>query len=262
MQDKQDIVFTVTVTEEDWDLRLRGWRCPALKIPGATVESVFVSGDHVDSSQYEVKYDLDIIRWALPKHPPQATIQVKLTKKLYTEDLSLKWKKLAIIFPLVATIFATSITGFLSYRANRRAASTDNSNTISLHATCGEKIKITHPVDNQTVPIPLEVTGTYQNLTQEQEIYVLVYSTAVGRYYPQLNPVMKLPDNTWSSDVLVGLDRDVGGKFVIYAVLANKEARDHLDAYINQVKDSNDSQGLKRLPNGAEKCSFVRIQRG
>ncbi len=243
-------------------MRLGGWRCPALKIPGAKVESVYVSsGDRVDSSRYEVKYELDIVRWLHPDRPQQATLQIKLTEKLSTEELTLKWKKLAIIFPLITSIVVASIAGVFSYISSRRAAAIDNSNTGSLTSTCGEKVKIILPGDNQTVPIPLRVTGTHQNLSQEQKIYVIVYSTDVARFYPQLNPIMEQSDNTWSCDVLVGLDRDAGRKFVVYAVLANKDAQKELDIYINQVKDTNDSRGLKGLPKGAEICSFVRIQR-
>jgi hypothetical protein len=262
MQDKQPIAFPVTVTEEDWDVRLGGWRCPALKIPGAKVESVYVSTARVDSSLYEVKYDLDIVRWAHAEHPPQATLHVTLTKELTTEELTVKWKKLAIILPLIASMIVALIAGLFSYSSSRRSLTTDNSKTTSPTSTCGDKVKIILPVDNDTVPIPLRVKGTYQNLSQEQQLYIIVYSTDVARFYPQLNPVMKESGNIWSSDVLVGLDRDVGRKFVIYAVLANKAAKDELDIYINQVQDTNDSRGLKRLPEGADICSHVSVQRG
>jgi hypothetical protein len=260
MQNKPTIAFTVTVTEEDWDVRLGGWRCPALKIPGAKVESVYVFSDRVDSSRYEVKYELDIIRWVHPERPPQATLQIKLTEELSTEEITLKWKKLAIILPLVTSIVVALIAGVSSYISGRRAASTDNSNTVSLASTCGEKIKTIFPLENQTVPKPLKVTGTYQNLSQEQKIYVLVSPTDLARFYPQLNPVMQ-QSGTWSCDVLVGLDRDTGKNFVIYTVLANTAAQRELDIYIDRVKDTNDSRGLKRLPEGAAVCSVVNVKR-
>ncbi len=152
MQDKQPIAFPVTVTEKDWDLRLGGWRCPALKIPGAKVESVYVSSDRVDNARYEVKYELDIIRWLHPKRPPEATLHIKLTEELSTEEMTLKWKKLAIILPLVTSIVVALIAGVFSYTSGRRVASTDNSNTVSLTSTCGEKIKIILPLEDQTVP--------------------------------------------------------------------------------------------------------------
>lgn len=256
--DKQNIAFTVTVTDEDWDARVGGWRCPALKIPGARVDSLYVSTALVDSSQYEVKYDLDIIRWARTEHPPQATLHLKLTEELSTEELTLRWKKLAIILPLITSVVVAFIVGAFS---NRRTASIANSNLLTPASICGDRIKIIVPVDSQTVPIPLRITGTYQNASQEEKLYVVVYSTDVARYYPQLNPVMQQAENTWSCDVLVGLDRDVGRKFVVYAVLANKEAQKDLDVYINQVMDTNDSRGLKNLPKGAEKCAFVTVQR-
>ena len=225
MQDKQAIAFTVTVTEEDWDSRLGGWRCPALRIPGAAVESVYVSSRRVDSSQYEIKSDLSIVRWALPEqHPQQATLHIKLTETLSTEELTLKWKKFAIVLPAAATVFTALLAGFISHIINRGSL-TD----ISTVTTCSDKIKIIAPSDNQFVRIQTKVTGTSQNLSPGEKLYILVYPSDVARFYPQLNPVINQSGDTWSCDVLIGLDRDVGRRFAVYAVLANKEAQKYLE---------------------------------
>jgi len=263
MKSKHPISFTMTVRDEDWDLKLGGWRCPALKIPGAKIESVYVSSERIDSARYEVKHDLDIIRWIHPERPSEATIQIKLTEELSTEELTSKWKKLAIILPLFSSIIVAFIAGYFSYISGRLPPSIENSNIINLPSSCEDKIKIIYPLDNQTVPIPLKVTGTYQNLSQEQKIYSVIYSTDVARYYPQLNPVIAQSDNTWSCDVSVGLDnnRDKGKKFTINAVLADKSAQKELNIYIDRVKDTNDSQGLKSLPAGTKICSVVTVHR-
>ena len=109
------IAFTTTVGEQDWDENVGGWRCPAIRIPGAAIEAVYVSGARVDTGWFEVMTDLAIIRWARPDHPDRATISIILTKELSTEELTARWRKLAIALPAIATIAAATITGLISH---------------------------------------------------------------------------------------------------------------------------------------------------
>ncbi len=240
---------------------MSGWRCPALKIPGAKIDAVFVSGNRADSSWYEVNYDLNVIRWVRPKHPLQATILIVLTEELSTKELTLRWKKLAITLPLVSSIIVAMIAGTFSYILSLRTQQTNIPDATTLTPTCAEKVKIIVPVDNATLPIEVNVKGTYQNLEQGQKIYVMIYPTNIGRYYPQPNAVLVQSNNNWSCEVLIGLNHDVGRIFLIHAVLADKEAQNVLDMYVNHIKDGNDSPGMLELPKGAQICSSVRINR-
>jgi hypothetical protein len=49
-----DLGFTVRLNKSDWDADRRTWNCPALAIPGAYVQDIFVEGDRVDKAVYEV----------------------------------------------------------------------------------------------------------------------------------------------------------------------------------------------------------------
>lgn len=118
------IAFTTTITERDWDSELSGWRCPVLKIPGAIVEAVFVAGARVDASWYEVLNEHSLIRWVRQDHPQQAVVSLKLTEELSTKELTLRWKKLAIVLPLMSSIIVALIAGGFSYYSSRNRTTT------------------------------------------------------------------------------------------------------------------------------------------
>lgn len=259
MQDKQPLGFTTTLTERDWDNELRGWRCPALKIPGAQVECVFASGDRVDKSWYEVSYELDIVRWVHSERPAQATILIKLTEELSTYELTLKWKKLAIVLPFAASIVVALIAGLFSYFATPTQKSVVASST-NPSAPCNERVKITTPIDLQRVGISQVVEGTFQSLAPEQKIWVLIYPSGIGMYYPQ-NPATQQTDNTWQATVAIGVKDDAGKEFFIYAVLADKEAQAAFNNYIKQARNENDSPGIPELPKGAQICNHIKVTR-
>lgn len=260
MQGKQPIVFTASVTEKDWDRELSGWRCSALKIPGAQVDALLISGSRADISWFEVNYELNIVRWVRSERPKQATLLIKLTEELSTRELTLKWKKLAIIFPLIASILVALIGGAFSLLSKNQTTTGSDTNPSRI-ITYDEDVRIIVPADNAAVPILVNVRGKYQSLPQEQNLYIIIYSTDIGKYYPQVRPVQIQPDQTWSCDVSIGLTQDTGKVFLIMAVLANKEAQNELNFYINRVQEVNDSPGIKDLPKGTQICSFVKVTR-
>lgn len=131
---------------------------------------------------------------------------------------------------------------------------------IIRRSNCSEQVKITTPINLQKVDIPVTVKGTYQDLPQGQEIWILVYPIVIGRYYPQ-RPVEYLDVNRWVSSISVGNDRDNGKSFYIYAVLADEEAQRVLKDYMEQVEKTNDSQGMPDLVKGARICSAVTVTR-
>lgn len=102
--------FTVTLSNEDWDAIKGGWRCPALQIPGIRVENLYVDGTALDPKLYEVNQPLCLIRWASAARPRQAAAHLQVEKELSTQELTLRWKKLAIVLPLVGSLAAASIT--------------------------------------------------------------------------------------------------------------------------------------------------------
>ena len=103
------IAFTTTVSKTDWDQRLGGWRCSVLKIPSIDIDAVYIDGVKQDTRLLEVLPEHNIIRWKGSEHPTEAVLSFKITKDLSTNELTLKWKKMAIMLPVLAIL----ITGIL-----------------------------------------------------------------------------------------------------------------------------------------------------
>ena len=111
----QEIVFTTRLTVEDWDEAMHGWRCHVLNVPGAIVEAVYVEGSRVDSARYEVLTQHTFIRWIASDQPQRVAASIKLTETLSLGKETERWKRLAIILPVVATIIAAVISGAATY---------------------------------------------------------------------------------------------------------------------------------------------------
>ena len=117
MASEKNITFTISLyTSEDWEKNMGGWRCSALNIPGAMIDAIFVNGQKIDDSKYQVLKKYSIIRWSDGTPPPQALASVLLTQELLTQEqskeLSQKWKQTAIILPFVAAVLGSTITYF------------------------------------------------------------------------------------------------------------------------------------------------------
>lgn len=101
--------FTITLADDDWDPTRGGWRCPALEIPGAELKQIFVQGKVVDPAQYQVDTKLRLVRWSGLKRPPLAAAHLVLSKALSTQELTARWKKIAIVLPVAGTLAASLI---------------------------------------------------------------------------------------------------------------------------------------------------------
>ena len=106
-----DIAFSVRLAAADWDDTMSGWRCPALSVPGAKVEDMYVEGTRVDRAKYEVLQNYAIIRWAASDRPARATASIILTRALSLGTETDRWRRLAIVLPVIATIIAAVISG-------------------------------------------------------------------------------------------------------------------------------------------------------
>ena len=112
-----EITFTMRLAEGDWDEEMRGWRCPVLNVPGSVVDELYVEGARVDKARYEVLRSISMIRWSSNKKPARIAATIKLTKQLSLGSDTERWKKLAIILPVIATIVAAIISGIATYFA-------------------------------------------------------------------------------------------------------------------------------------------------
>lgn len=259
MPDKQETTLTVMVSKKQWDEVLGGWHCPALKIPGAKVKDVFVGGRRAESNCYEVNEGACIVHWLGSERPEEAGVLIKLTEELSTKDLTLRWKKLAIVVPVITALIALAAPYIGS--ALRPPAESSNAPAPSPPPSlnCEKSVRITVPVDTQTVPIKEEVRGTLQDPPKGHRVWTLVYPTSIGRYYPQHEA--RVTGNTWSSDALIGLKHDAGRQFLIYAVLADERAHNHLSIYAERAIRTNDSPGLIDLPAGTRVCHMITVTR-
>lgn len=80
------IIFDVKLPHEDYDSHLKGWRCSALRIPGAKVESIYNFGGQIPPSNYSVDYPAETIHFEHWKSPPteDATVRLGLVRPLST----------------------------------------------------------------------------------------------------------------------------------------------------------------------------------
>jgi hypothetical protein len=110
-----DIVFSMRLTNADWDDTLHGWRCPPLAIPGAIVEALYIEGNRADTARYEVLKEQTIVRWAPTEQPQRVAATIRLTEDLALGTETDRWKRLAIVLPVVATILSAAISGGATY---------------------------------------------------------------------------------------------------------------------------------------------------
>lgn len=110
--------------------------------------------------------------------------------------------------------------------------------------------------DTIEVPRQIAVVGTCEKLPAGWKIWVCVLGPNM-RYYPQHEAIDS--DGEWRmDDIGIGLDKpdDIGKRFAICAVLANRNASEQLyeDATEYHV-------GLTSLPSGAVICDQVVVLR-
>jgi hypothetical protein len=158
-----DIVFTTRLTDADWDDALRGWRCSPLAVPGAVVDELFIDGNRIDAAKYEVLPQHAVVRWTPPEHPTRAVASIKLTEKLTLGAETDRWKKLAIILPVLATILSAAITGAVTLIAKSGDKPTQLSDS---HA----KIIVQPP---QPAPVPPAHRTKYAITLPELREYVV-----------------------------------------------------------------------------------------
>ena len=133
-----NIIFSTRLTEADWDDTMRGWRCPPLAVPGAIVEALYVEGNRIDSARYEVLKEQSLIRWTPSDQPQRVAATIRLTEDLTLGTETDRWKKLAIILPVAATIVSAAIAGGTTYlskaapegRSPGRPATTSSANPV------------------------------------------------------------------------------------------------------------------------------------
>lgn len=90
-----------------------------------------------------------------------------------------------------------------------------------------------------------------------------MHNIKTDRYYPQERKVIITPTGNWTEDTYFGKNGtlNVGEKFTIIAVLADKNAQDQFTAYTKAYKGKEDKQGLEALPTGAVPYALDTVTR-
>ena len=98
------ISLFLTLGYRDWIPELRGWRCEALKIPGARIDAVYARNDRLNPSWYQVDNDHELIRWSREIDPPPDLLTTVLLEKPLKEDVSPGWQKFKIATPVITAL--------------------------------------------------------------------------------------------------------------------------------------------------------------
>lgn len=99
------------------------------------------------------------------------------------------------------------------------------------------------------------INGTWKNIPTGKVIWVVSYSYLVNLYYPMDYPAITTASGGWTSPATFG--GNVGEKFDVIVLLANKDAQEAINAYITQSKIEDYHRGIANLPEGTE--VFVQI---
>jgi hypothetical protein len=83
------------------------------KFPEPAVKNIYVSGTTIDTKLYDVNQALCLIRWGQETHPKQASVHIQVEKALSTQELTLKWRKLAIVLPVVGSLATALLVEFI-----------------------------------------------------------------------------------------------------------------------------------------------------
>ncbi len=143
---RSEIALTTRLTESDWDSALRGWRCPILNVPGAVIDDLYVQGERIDKAKYEMLAAYGVIRWIPTEQPASATISVRLTESLTKRADTERWKKLAILLPVLASIASASISAVATYYTKQPSTP-----TRTPKITPETKFKIMMPRGNKVI---------------------------------------------------------------------------------------------------------------
>ncbi len=120
------------------------------------------------------------------------------------------------------------------------------------------KIEINYT--SNTANIEETITGTAENVPERYELWILIYPYAASKYYPQPGGV-SIQNGVWSTPVYIGTRDNVGEKFDIIAVLADRNARAEFTSYIINGEKNNDWPGMDKIPDGAEAYDIITVVR-
>jgi len=123
------------------------------------------------------------------------------------------------------------------------------------------EITITDPIDGDSVELIYFVRGTAQGIPEDKELWIVVYCTSIGQYYPQDGSVEPNDIGEWEFRTYIGQENNSGLDFEIKVVLADSLAQDIFNNYIAESETKEEWEGINNIPEGAKTYAYVQVTR-
>ncbi len=135
--------------------------------------------------------------------------------------------------------------------------------TPTLTSMPAPEIRITYPVDGDSVPRNIMVQGTSANIPEGYQVWVLIYPHTAPLFFPQSVAATVDIRGEWTSPAYIGLDQpdQIGLLFDIVAVLADQNAQNVFKTYVAQGMSATAFPGLSELPDGAVEYDRITVIR-
>ncbi len=121
----------------------------------------------------------------------------------------------------------------------------------------GPFVDIKSPQENQSVPIAVPVTGSYANLPDGHQIWVMVRPANSPLLFPQSGPALASGGQWSATNIRVGNDSDAGTLFQILPVITTSGS----GAVFSARLAAGDFSGMDKLPPGATPQHPVTVKR-
>jgi hypothetical protein len=115
------------------------------------------------------------------------------------------------------------------------------------------KTEIISPNEGETIPWMTPIEGTYSDKYKDQDLWIVVQPVNWPKYYPQKSKIPKQSNHNWKDVVYIGesISKNIGDKFIIHLVSANKEASSIFSNYLNQSAICWNESGMVGLPSNS-----------
>lgn len=120
------------------------------------------------------------------------------------------------------------------------------------------EINITYPLDSTDVQMKETVKGTATNIPEGRQIWIV--TRWYDNYYPQ-NYVDIQSDGSWELPVQIGEGDSHGSTYDIMAVLADKNAQNDFNNYLNTFEKTGVWPEMRELPDGSKVKAKVIVGR-
>jgi len=227
--------FTINISETSWNIDLGGWICPILKIPTSKIDAVYSEGDELNKENYKILYDHNVIKWISPKERPKSfTASVTIEKDLSTKEITLKWKKIAILMSLLFSIMSVLAGIYL------------HNKPINNHVK--PQVKITYPLNNDRITDGrTKVSGIAKKISNQRKLWLVVYQVGRLKYYPQQEVIVE-NDGEWEGQVILSSAND---DYYIWAIITDESQGKWFEEISNFKK-------LKFTPEFSDKIKVSR----